>query len=398
MLSLLYTEVNIIGAAVLLMMLTSRNKRSFKNMPIDQQLFNSVMFLNLLIFLFDTGMWLSDKSPLWIMKVINYFSTIFYYLVTPWTCLLWLMYTDFKINESRGDLFRRSFYYAIPALVCTVLALISPFTGWFFTISNDNRYSRGPWLIVLTLVTFAYLAAACSIALGDTFKNGWQANNGLNQLLVIYPLGVMAAAIFQLLYFGLSVIWICTMLGCTSIYINIQNAEILTDHLTGLYNRRRLDQHLQRRIVTRRKKYLLFAIVLDLDDFKKINDSLGHIVGDHALIRTAELLRKSCISGEDFIARLGGDEFIIVGERTRTDQIQTLVETIHKNVLDYNQSGRANYTLMISMGYAIFKEGDTEDTFLAAADKAMYCNKLQNKAALYGYQTQSNGTPTSVHS
>ncbi|MPN30037.1 hypothetical protein SDC9_177494 [bioreactor metagenome] len=87
-----------------------------------------------------------------------------------------------------------------------------------------------------------------------------------------------------------------------------------------------------------------------------------------------------------------------MGERTRTDQIQTLVETIHKNVLDYNQSGRANYTLMISMGYAIFKEGDTEDTFLAAADKAMYCNKLQNKAALYGYQTQSNGTPTSVHS
>ncbi len=390
MLSLfLYAEINIVGSAVLLMMLTSQNKRSFKNTPVDQQLFNGVMALNLVIFLFDTGMWLSDNSPLWGMRTINYLSTILYYFFTPWICLLWLMYTDFKINESWADLLRRSRYYVIPALACTVLTLCSPFTGWFFVISGDNHYSRGPWLMVLTLVTFSYLAAACSIALGDTLKNGWRQNNGLNPLLVVYPLGIMAAAILQLRRFGLSVIWVCAMLGCASIYINIQNAELLTDHLTGLYNRRRLDQHLRRRIKAQYKKRLLFAMVLDVDDFKKINDCFGHIAGDYALMRIAQLLRKSCISGEDFIARWGGDEFIIVGERTGADEIRALMKAIKENILGYNQSGHAPYTLMLSMGYAVFKAGDTEDSFLAAADKAMYRSKLKNKAAATPHNEQA---------
>lgn len=387
MLSLfLYAELNIVGAAVLLLMLTSRNKRSFRDMSVDQQLFNSVMLLNLLIFVFDTGMWLSDKSPLPMMKIINYLSAILYYFLAPWICLLWLMYTDFKIHESRVGLYRRTFYYAIPAVICTALTLSSPFTGWLFAITADNHYKRGPWLIIMTLVTFSYLAVASGIAISDTLKNGWEANNGLNQLLVLYPLGIMAAAVLQLCHFGLSVIWICTMLGSTSIYINIQNAEILTDHLTGLYNRRRLDQHLQRRIKARNKKRLLFTIVLDLDEFKKINDCYGHLVGDHALIRTAELLRKSCNSGEDFIARLGGDEFIIVGERATTAEITNLIENINDNVADVNQSGLLRYTLALSMGCAVLGEGDNEDSFLAAADREMYCNKVKNKAAAAQYR------------
>ncbi|HWP51572.1 MAG TPA: GGDEF domain-containing protein [Clostridia bacterium] len=389
MLSLfLYAEVNMVGAGFLLLMLTSRNKRSFRNMPMDQQLFNSMMFLNLLIFLFDTGMWLSDKSPLPVFKMVNYLSTTLYYFFTPWICLLWLMYTDFKIYESKANLLRRTYYYATPAVVCTALTLFSPFTGWFFVITPDNRYMRGPLLMVLTLATFSYLTLACGIVISDTLKNGWDANSGLNLPLVIYPLGVMASAVLQLCFYGLSVIWISTMLASTSIYINIQNGEILTDHLTGLYNRRRLDQHLQRRIKARHKKHLLFAMILDLDDFKRINDSFGHLVGDNALIRTAELLRKSCNGSDDFIARLGGDEFIIVGERTNAEEITALIDNINDHIANYNQSGRSSYILKLSMGYAVLGYGNTEDSFLAAADNAMYRNKLKNKAASANYELQ----------
>lgn len=383
----LYAEVNIVGAVVLLLMLTSRNKHSFRNMSVDQQIFNSIMFLNLLIFIFDAGMWLSDKNPLPIMRIVNYLSTILYYFFIPWICLLWLMYTDFKIYENRAGLWRRTRYYAIPAFICVILILLSPFTGWIFAISKDNRYARGPWLIILTVVTFSYLIAASCIAINDALKNGWKANNGLNQMLVIYPLGIIVAATLQVRYFGLSVIWVCTMLGCTSIYINKQNAEILTDHLTGLNNRRRLDQHLQRRIRMRYKKHLLFILVLDLDEFKKINDCCGHLIGDQALVRTAELLRKSCNSSEDFIARLGGDEFIIVGERASTAEIMDFIKTINNNVAIFNQSDQLCYTLALSMGYAVLKEGDNEDTFLAAADKEMYYNKAKNKATRTQYRS-----------
>ena len=57
----------------------------------------------------------------------------------------------------------------------------------------------------------------------------------------------------QIIFYGVSIIWVCSMIAFACIYINIQNAEISTDHLTGLYNRRRLDEHFQRKLKLRRK-------------------------------------------------------------------------------------------------------------------------------------------------
>ena len=87
----------------------------------------------------------------------------------------------------------------------------------------------------------------------------------------------------QIVFYGVSIIWVCSMIAFSSIYINIQNAEISTGHLTGLYNRRRLDQHFQRKLKLRRN-HQFFAMMLDLDDIKKINDRYGHETGDDALI------------------------------------------------------------------------------------------------------------------
>lgn len=382
MLSLfLYAELNFVGAVILLLMLTSRHMHNFKSMPVDQQIFNGIMFLNLLIFVFDTGMWLSDNQPLPALRLVNFISTTGYYLLNSLICLLWLMYTDIKIYESKAGLVQRSRFYAIPAAVCMALTIASPFTGWLFIIDESNRYIRGPLLIVMVLAALFYLGFSFCMAIKDTLENGLEANNNINLLLVIYPLIMLAATALQIRYFGFSVIWVCSMLCSASIYINIQNAEIFTDHLTGLYNRRHLDQHLQRRIMVRHKKGPLFAILLDLDDFKKINDRFGHLVGDNALIRTGELLRKSCINGEDFIARLGGDKFIIVGERSTAAEVADLIKVINNNVAAYNHSGRSSYTLKLSMGYAVFHKGDTQDSFLAVADKAMYSNKLKNKTS-----------------
>ena len=103
LLNFLYTEVNIVGAMVLLLMLANRKKSCcFKNLPVDQQIFNGVVLLNLLIFMFDTGMWLVDGTSIPGLKAVNYIVTTLYYLFNPLICFLWLLYTDFKIHESRS--------------------------------------------------------------------------------------------------------------------------------------------------------------------------------------------------------------------------------------------------------------------------------------------------------
>jgi len=381
LLNFLYAEVNIVGSMVLLLMITNWNKNSFRNLPVDQKIFNGVMLLNLLIFLLDTGMWLTDGISLPILKSINYVVTTLYYLFNPLICLLWLLYTDFKIHESKSDLLKRTWIYAIPISISTVITLVTPLTGWFFVIDENNNYMRGPWFLVMASISLLYLLFACGMSLKDIVKNGWEASKEVNLPLLIFPIGVIVAVIIQIKFFGLSIIWVCTMLACTNIYIRIQNAEIATDYLTGLYNRRRLDQHLRRKIRARRTGRHLFAVILDLDEFKKINDIYGHMEGDCALVKTAEILRYSCKRSEDFIARLGGDEFIIVGERFNFDEIEQFIETLYSNVAEHNKNYQSEYTLSLSMGYSVFHEADTEDSFLAAVDQQMYHCKQDHKNA-----------------
>ena len=375
----LYAEINIVGVMVLLLILTNKNGASFTRLPFDQQIFNGVMLLNLLIFLFDTGMWLSDGGDSPGLRLVNYAMTTLYYLLNPLICFLWLLYTDYKIHESKSGLFRRARVYAVPVIISSVMTLASPIKGWFFVISQENRYARGPLFAVMATISCGYLLLSCSIALVDILKNGWEKNKSVIKPLIIFPIGVIAATAIQIRFFGLSVIWVCSMLACTSIYINIQNAEVSTDHLTGLYNRRRLDQYLQRRIQMRHGSCLLFAVILDLDEFKLINDNCGHMKGDEVLIHTAELLRQSCSPGEDFIARLGGDEFIIVGERSCIGEIESLTQRINSDVAEYNRTHPSKYPLKLSMGYSVFRGMDTEDSFLAAADQRMYRCKQKHR-------------------
>lgn len=375
----LYAEVNVVGAMVLLLILTNQHRASFFRLPFDQQIFNGVMLLNLLIFLFDTGMWLSDGGIFPWMRPFNYVVTTLYYLCNPLICFLWLLYTDYKIHENKTELLRRARFYAVPVVISSVMTLASPAVGWFFTISAENRYARGPLFMEMASISGGYLLLSCGIALQDVIKNGWGKNKDIIQPLIFFPVIIIAAVAVQILFFGVSVIWVCTMLVCTSIYINLQNTESSTDFLTGLYNRRRLDQYLQRRIQTRHGSRLLFAIILDVDEFKKINDTCGHMKGDEVLIHTAELLRQSCNRGEDFIARLGGDEFIIVGERVCIGEIERLTQKINSNAADYNRNHPAQYPLTLSMGYSVFHGTDTEDSFLTAADQRMYRCKQKHR-------------------
>ena len=377
----LYAEINIIGILLLLLLLNNVSKSSFKDMPLDQKLFNSIMFVNVLIFVFDTGMWLTDGAPGPMSRTINYISTSLYYLLNPLICLQWLMYTDFKVYESRSGLFKRTALYVIPAAVSAVMSLMSLSTNWFFVIDEGNHYMRGRLFPVMAFAAVFYLVISFGISLKEIYKNGWEENKSVNIHLVILPFIIIVSTVMQIMFFGISIIWVCAMLALTSLYINIQNGEISTDYLTGLYNRRRLDHHLRRRINARTESRLLFAIMLDLDEFKSINDKYGHAAGDDALIETAGLLRKACKSSDDFIARLGGDEFIIVGERTKPEEIQQLMEKIYAHAYEYNQSNRSYYALMPSMGYAIFNKGDTVDSFLAASDKEMYRSKQERKLA-----------------
>jgi diguanylate cyclase (GGDEF)-like protein/PAS domain S-box-containing protein len=163
------------------------------------------------------------------------------------------------------------------------------------------------------------------------------------------------------------------------------------DSLTGLPNRALFIDHLQLAInhLRRRKGYLFAVLFIDLDRFKVINDSLGHMVGDKLLIATARRL-ESCLREGDTIARLGGDEFTILldGIKDRGDA-QRVAERVQELLAEpFDLAGHELFlTASVGIKYSGTDDEQPED-LLRDADTAMYCAKTFGKAQYQVFDAQ----------
>jgi diguanylate cyclase (GGDEF)-like protein/putative nucleotidyltransferase with HDIG domain len=177
--------------------------------------------------------------------------------------------------------------------------------------------------------------------------------------------------------------------------------DSLTDPLTALPNTRSLFHHLARELArAERHRSEVSLVVMDIDDFKEINDSFGHRVGDWALREVAHVLR-GAIRPYDMCVRYAGDEFIVVlshcgrGEaESKRLELQSAVGRIQLEV----ESG-SRRCLSISAGIAVFPhDGDSYDTLVAIADRQMYEDKSRRKddvrrRRIVADQTVAGGAP-----
>lgn len=154
------------------------------------------------------------------------------------------------------------------------------------------------------------------------------------------------------------------------------------DVLTGLANRALLEKIVNVSITQSQYRNQKFALMLlDLDGFKKVNDTLGHATGDEILIQTSNRLTK-IVRSSDLVARLGGDEFVVVLTGLEdTVMIQSLASKILKSITSsFNTSKSSNIHLSTSIGISVFPEDGTDyESLLKHADIAMYKAKEQGK-------------------
>jgi diguanylate cyclase (GGDEF)-like protein len=159
--------------------------------------------------------------------------------------------------------------------------------------------------------------------------------------------------------------------------VTIQELSI-TDGLTNIFNRRHFNTIFPQAInLAKRKNDLLCFILIDIDYFKRYNDTYGHIMGDHALISVASVLKNSLKRVDDYCFRLGGEEFGIILRTDRIDQAHTLARTILKSIEDLkieHQGNKASSYVTISMG-VVCKNGDditNADEIYKEADELLY--------------------------
>ncbi len=154
--------------------------------------------------------------------------------------------------------------------------------------------------------------------------------------------------------------------------------QAISDPLTGLYNRRYLGEFLSRELVRARRSATPVAVVLiDLDRFKRINDTFGHEAGDRVLTAVGVLL-KSKVRGSDIACRYGGEEFVLIMPQAGVDAANKRAEDIRSAVaaLELNHGGKSLGRLTASFGIGLFPDhaGDI-DSLLRVADVALYAAK-----------------------
>ena len=159
--------------------------------------------------------------------------------------------------------------------------------------------------------------------------------------------------------------------------------ESLTDALTGVSNRKHFEETLIRAIERAgQDRSPLALIVIDIDHFKRFNDTYGHLTGDQVLKLVGMTMREA-VKSKATLARFGGEEFAIILPETTMQPARALADTIRQSVMSRElvkrSTGESLGKVTISAGVAVLREGDTAVSLLERADQCMYMGKRMGR-------------------
>lgn len=363
------------GFAFIICFLIYLNLRKKHTLMPDERVFLYLILANMAILCADMITWYTDGRTFPLSKLLLISSNVIYYLLSSAILLLWLLYVSFRIGKKYLKLQRWSMILiSLPPLFEIVMSITAPFNGLYFYVDASNVYHRGPLCWTQADIGIAYMLLAAVLA----FVNGIRVKDAQEKkesfMLVVFTIFPLLCSIVQSQFFGLPLIWLGTTISFMIFFIQTQNSQISIDALTQLNNRGKFDTYLSQKIHELKKTETLYLVVIDIDKFKSVNDSFGHVEGDEALIALANILSKACQAHKDFSSRYGGDEFTLVCIRSKTETVLPLMEEAERLLSDYNEQSKKPYSLRVSYGIAAYT-GDlsvTEEALKHQADHLMY--------------------------
>jgi diguanylate cyclase (GGDEF)-like protein len=249
--------------------------------------------------------------------------------------------------------------------------------GCYFAISADNRYMPGTLYLVRLLVSYS---AALFIII-DVLPAWKHFKQSQFYLIILFLLVTGTGAALDIVLDSGSLVWPCFSAAILYFYFFIIQSDSKIDSLTGIGNRYSFNEFinkLSRQSASAKQAEHYSIVMIDLDKFKDINDTLGHIEGDNALRDMASII-KGCIRHSDFAARYGGDEFVLATKAE--NDIRRLMERIQEAVDLQNEMRVRPYQLYISYGYDVYTTGSGRsiEDFISHIDSLMYKHKEERR-------------------
>lgn len=261
-------------------------------------------------------------------------------------------------------------FLLIPTMINMIAVVLSPVFKLIFHVDPNNMYTRGDYFFIFVTVYIINLIFLIVITLEFSKKNNYPIVGKIAALSIFTIIGTSIQLIYPLAYST----WHCVTLSLLLYFLLMSEYDSSFDALTGLYNRASFDRAIKQIGETA----ALSLIVLDIDDFKVVNDTYGHSYWDYTIKTVAEIIRKSF--DKDYTCyRLGGDEFYIIGKETEQGNIENSLRNMTSNLTKMREGGILLST--VSYGYSIFPGGEKLDfnKVLKEADDQMYHYKKIHK-------------------
>ena len=359
------------GLAVMLMiLLLFSHRRRSRNLFYDDKLFSWMCMLTLFLSICETVVFCIDgvvfTGAIALSRVLN----AFIFMSNAVFSFSWVVYIYYKLFGNL-DRLKQKIWVAIPGVIIFLMAFFNVFFDIFFTISNDNVYVRTPLAYLNYLVTYGYLSyGSCLVII---YRQKIKRYMFMPVVLFMFP--IFIGSLIQMFCYGIALIWVSVALGLTSLYLNLQNEATLMDPLTQLYNREYLLRYLSECIAKHNDYKALCGMMIDINSFKYINDTFGHLEGDFVIEAVGSVLLKQ-VGKNGIASRYGGDEFIIVKYFDNEAEIEHFKNNIVEAMKNFNDQHSLEYEVNLSIGIGIYEKSmQSVDDFLKCIDKKMYEEK-----------------------
>lgn len=377
--ALTYLQTNLIAAIALIIMRINAGRTlsySWRNRAL-----RFIMVLLLFVLICNTAFWGLNGQQFAGAAILLQILNLAYFAILEFIAFLWYLYVYDVLNNGIGQRGRIVLLPATPILIFWAVLITNPWSKLIFYIDEHNQYCRGKLYLLHTIVTVGYVGVATCLAFFAGLKEESEERRKECRWMVYFAMLPLVGGILQMLNYGLDLVLSFTTASVLMVYINVQQKQVTRDALTGLNNRRRLDQYLDELDGQNWGRKACHMILFDVNRFKKINDTYGHITGDAVLKLVADQMKRVFGNSTSFLARYGGDEFVIILKGQTDAQVAAELQVLREGIAKSGWADGKPWEITISAGCARYGEMPMHYAreLLALADTRMYEEKKRNR-------------------
>lgn len=257
----------------------------------------------------------------------------------------------------------------IPILSNTILTLTSIYTGLYFSITEDCQFIPGPFTIIF-IIHILFIAST----IFALFFHYSQSKDIRSKISAIFPYILILIGFILQMYLGLIITWGFVSIALCINYQLLRDLQYGFDALTKVRNRFLFHEQLEKI----KKKSGFYLVILDINNLKTVNDSYGHIEGDHMISSVAQIISNNFMD-RGTVYRIGGDEFCVISNEIPAVELKVIIKRIHREI--QNIKTEAGKKISIACGYSIYNNNSSQTIYdcFNSADTMMYKNKMYMK-------------------